>query len=372
MKKVKIGIIGFGKMGTQHAKALMQGKVTNAVLSSIADIDERRIEIAKELFGEDVTYFNSASELIQSGSCEAIIPTVPHYYHPGYAIEAFEAGLHVLCEKPAGVYATQVEAMNESASKSGKVFGMMFNQRTNPLYIKARQMVQSGELGRLIHAHWIITSWFRSQSYYDKSPWRATWAGEGGGVLLNQNPHNLDLWQWICGFPSRVKTTMSFGKHRAIETEDDVFALFEFPNGMRGVYVTTIADSPGTNRLEISGTLGKLVIENNSLTFHKLAQDLDEFNIQFDGEIGQPKSEVIAIPVEGNYSSHCGVIENFCSAILEGTPLLAPGEEGIASLLISNAMHLSAWTDEDWVVIGENRDTFDALLAEKCGGSLPV
>ncbi|MGI6438091.1 MAG: Gfo/Idh/MocA family protein [Sphaerochaeta sp.] len=372
MKKVRIGIIGFGKMGTQHAKALMQGKVPNAELSSIADIDGERIKVAKELFGERVACFNSATELIQSRLCDAIIPTVPHYYHPCYAIEAFEAGLHVLCEKPAGVYATQVEAMNAAASKSGKVFGMMFNQRTNPLYIRARQMVQAGELGRLIHAHWIITSWFRSQSYYDKSPWRATWAGEGGGVLLNQNPHNLDLWQWICGFPTKVKATMSFGKHRAIETEDDVFALFEFPNGMTGVYVTTIADSPGTNRLEISGTRGKLVIENNRLTFHALDQDSDEFNAQFDGEIGQPKCQVVDIPVEGNYSSHCGIIENFCSAILDGTPLLAPGEEGIASLLISNAMHLSAWTNEDWVVIGENREVFDTMLAKKCGGTLPV
>lgn len=372
MDKVRIGIIGVGKMGTQHTKAFLANKIPNAILTAVADTDPNKIEAAKVLLGDSAYYFDSAEALIESGSCDAIIPTVPHYFHPVYAKKAFEAGLHVLCEKPAGVYVKQVESMNAAAKKSGKVFGIMLNQRTNPLYQKAREMVQSGELGRIIHVNWIITSWFRAESYYALSDWRATWAGEGGGVLLNQNPHNLDLFQWILGMPKRVKATVYYGKHRNIETEDDVFALFEFPGGATGMYTTTIADSPGTNRLEITGTMGKLVIEQNKIVFHKLSESTDDFNAHFTGAIGQPTNEVIEVPVEGTYTSHPGIITNFCDVILNGGTLIAPGEEGILSLAISNAIHLSSWTGEGWVDIPCDSDLFCEYLAKKCGGTLPV
>ncbi len=372
MDKVRIGIIGYGKMGSQHVKSFLDKKIPNAVLTAIADIDPKRIELAQKACGKDVLYFQDASALIQSGACDAIIPTVPHYYHPVYAIEAFNAGLNVLCEKPAGVYTEQVLEMNRVAKKSGKVFGVMFNQRTNPLYQKARELVQSGEIGRIVHTNWIITSWFRAQSYYDNSSWRATWKGEGGGVLLNQNPHNLDLWQWICGMPSRVRADVYYGKHRNIEVEDDVFALFEYPNGAVGSYTTTIADAPGTNRLEITGTMGKLVIENDTITFWRLRESTDSFNEHFTGEIGQPECWKCEIPVKGTYTSHPGVITNFCDAILTGKPLLAPGEDGILGLSISNAIHLSSWTGGGWVDLPVDGKLFKQLLTEKCGGTLPV
>ena len=225
MDKVRIGIIGFGHMGNQHSSALLADKVPNARLTAIADIDPKKIEKARALAGDSVSYFNSAEALMDSGLVDAVIPTCPHYWHPVYGIYALEHGLNYLCEKPAGVYTNAVKKMNEVAAKSGKVFGVMFNQRTNPLYQKARDMVQSGEVGRILHCHWLISSWFRPQSYYDNSDWRATWKGEGGGLLMNQNPHNLDLWQWICGMPSRVKATVYYGKYRNIEVEDDVYAL---------------------------------------------------------------------------------------------------------------------------------------------------
>lgn len=367
MDKVRIGIIGYGKMGSQHTKSFLEGKIPNAVLTAIADIDPKRIEAAKAVCKDSCTYFNSAEALIHSGLVDAIIPTVPHYFHPVYAIEAFKAGLNVLCEKPAGVYVKQVKEMNEVAKQSGKVFGMMFNQRTNPLYQKARDLVQSGEIGRIIHTNWIITSWFRVQSYYDSSTWRATWKGEGGGVLLNQNPHNLDLWQWICGMPSRVKAQMYYGKHREIEVEDDVYALFEYPNGAVGSYITTIADAPGTNRLEITGSMGKLVIENDTIIFYRLRESSDDFNKRFKGEIGQPECWKCEIPVKGTYTSHPGIITNFCDAILKGTPLFASGEEGIKGLSISNAMHYSSFTGGDWVDIPCDDDKFYQMLKEKCG-----
>lgn len=372
MKQVKIGIIGYGKMGSQHSRALMAQKVPNAVLTALADIDPAQLDKAQQTYGSSLSYFNSAEELINSGTCDAIIPTVPHYLHPVFAIQAFEAGLHVLCEKPAGVYTQQVEAMHEAAQKSGKVFSIMLNQRTNPLYSKAKELVEAGELGRILHTNWIITSWFRAQSYYDRSDWRATWKGEGGGVLLNQNPHNLDLWQWICGMPSRVKAEVYYGKHRDIEVEDDVYALFEYPNGATGSYITTIADSPGTNRLEISGTQGKLVIEDNALTLWRLRESSDEFNKNFTGEIGQPECWKCEVPIKGTYTSHSGIMKNFCDAILTGAPLLAPGEEGIKGLEISNAIHLSSWTGNGWIDFPIDAQAFTDKLTEKCGGKLPV
>ena len=148
-------------------------------------------------------------------------------------------------EKPAGVYTRQVKEMNEVAKKSGKVFGIMYNQRTNPIYQKLRDLVKSGELGDIKRIIWIITDWYRSQSYYDSGGWRATWAGEGGGVLINQCPHNLDLWQWICGMPARIRAFCSYGKYHDIEFEDDVTAYMEYENGATGVFITTTGEAPG-------------------------------------------------------------------------------------------------------------------------------
>ena len=262
--------------------------------------------------------------------------------------------------------------MNRVAAESGKVFGIMYNQRTNRIYQKARELVQSGELGEITRTNWIITNWYRAQCYYDQSSWRATWKGEGGGVLLNQNPHNLDLFQWIAGMPSRVKAEVYYGKHRNIEVEDDVTALFEYPNGATGTYITTVADAPGTNRFEITGTRGKIVLEDNKLSFSRLREDTISFNSHFKGGIGQPECWKVEVPVKGTYTSHPGIITNFCDAILKGTKLIAPGEEGILGLSISNAIHLSSWMGNSWIDLPIDGDLFKEKLAEKCGGSLPV
>ena len=371
MDKVRIGLIGFGKMGLQHTKAFLDGKVPNAVLTAIADIKEERLELARKTCPSGVGFFSSAEALIHSGAVDAVIPTCPHYFHPAYCIEAFEAGLHALCEKPAGVYTKQVEEMNRAAARSGKVFGIMYNQRTNPLYQKARDLVRSGEVGEIIRTSWIITSWFRSQSYYDQSDWRATWKGEGGGLLLNQNPHNLDLFQWICGMPSRVKADVWYGKHRDIEVEDEVYAMVEYPNGAIGSYITSVADTPGTNRLEVTGTRAKLVIENDKLSFYRLREDSVSFNKRYKGGIGQPECWKCEVPVKGTYTSHPGLIKNFCDAVLTGSPLLAPGEEGILGLSISNAIHLSSWLGGRWIDLPIDGDLFASELAKRCGGTLP-
>jgi len=235
MEKVRFGIIGVGNMGSGHAKSLAKGLVKDAALAAICDINPDKMKAIEGELGEGVAQFTSATEMINSGLIDCVIVAVPHYDHPRLSIEALNAGLNVVCEKPAGVYTKQVEEMNAVAAQSDKVFALMFNQRTNPYHIKMREMVQNGVIGEIKRVNWIITTWYRTQSYYDSGNWRATWAGEGGGVLFNQCPHQIDLLQWIVGMmPSSVRSFCHFGKWHDIEVEDDVTAYFEFPNGETG------------------------------------------------------------------------------------------------------------------------------------------
>lgn len=343
MKKIKLGIIGAGNMGSGHIKTIMDGKVPEIELTAAADVLENRRQWCRENVPEGVNIYESGSELIRSGSCEAVLIAVPHYQHPVLAIEAFRQGLHVLCEKPAGVYTKMVREMNEEAAKTDKVFAMMFNQRTNCVYRKMHEMVTGDELGAIRRVNWIITDWYRTQSYYDSGSWRATWDGEGGGVLLNQCPHNLDLLQWICGMPAKVQAFCQEGKWHNIEVEDDVTAYLEYPNGATGVFITSTGDAPGTNRFEITGEKGKLVCENEKLTFYKLSQSLSEHCASCKGGFDKPECEEITVETDGLNEQHAGVMKAFASRILHGTPLVAGGEEGINGLMLSNAMHLSSW-----------------------------
>lgn len=343
MTKVRLGIIGVGNMGSGHTANILAGKCPEIELTAVADRREARRQWAKDTLPEGTAIFEEGSDLIQSGLCDAVHICTPHYQHPTLAMEAFAAGLHVMCEKPAGVYTKAVREMNEAAEKSGKVFAMMFNQRTNCVYRKMHEMVHSGQLGELKRVNWIITDWYRTQIYYDSGDWRATWEGEGGGVLLNQCPHQLDLLQWICGLPKTVQAFCQEGKWHDIEVEDDVTAYLQFANGATGVFVTTTGDAPGTNRFEVTGTLGKLVCENDKLTFWKLAQDEREFCRTATEGFAQPQCQQVEVETDGENLQHVGVLNAFAGKILHGTPLVAEGTEGLGGLTLSNAMHLSSW-----------------------------
>lgn len=369
MTILKVGIIGLGNMGTSHAKRLFNREIDGAILTAVCDVREERMVKAREEFGDRVKRFLSIDEFFTDADIDGVIIATPHYDHPTLAIRAFEKGWHVLCEKPAGVYTKNVRLMNEAAAKSGRVFSMMFNQRTNPLYQKMRELIQSGELGEIKRTNWIITDWYRAQSYYDSGGWRATWEGEGGGVMLNQSPHQLDLWQWITGMmPTRIRSFCGFGKYHDIEVEDDVTAYVEYENGATGLFVTSTGEAPGTNRFEVAGDRGKLVIENGNLTFWRLRQSEREFNQTFTGGFGEPECWKIDIPVRGKNNQHLGILENWVDAILNGAELLAPGEEGIKSLAISNGVYLSSWLD-DWVELPIDEDLYYEKLQEKIATS---
>lgn len=368
MKKVRIGVVGIGNMGSKHAMNLFNGKVKGAELTAVCDIKEERLKWAKGEFGDKVLTFDDVDKLYASGSIDAVMIATPHYSHPPYAVKGFEHNLHVLIEKPAGVYTKNVRELNELAKKSDKVFCIMLCQRTKPVFQKLKDLIESGELGELKRTNWIITNWYRSQSYYNSGGWRATWEGEGGGVLLNQCPHNLDLWQWSCGMPKRIRAFCYYGKYHDIEVEDDVTAFVEYENGATGVFVTSTAETPGTNRLEVTGDRGKIVVENDEITFWRLRVPERQFNREYTGGFGQPENWECKIPVKGETTSHVGIMQDWVNAIQKGTKMLAPGEDGINGLLISNAMHLSSWTDS-WVDIPFDEDLFYEKLQEKIRNS---
>src|SRR5690625_3926288 len=364
MSLIKVGMIGIGNMGTSHPLQLDQGKVGGATVTAVCDLRQSQLDWPKENLSSEVQRFSNAEDFFKEAEIDAVLIATPHYDHPSLAIQSFEKGWHVLVEKPAGVFTKDVQEMNEVAKQSGKVFSLMYNQRTNPLYQKVRELIQAGELGEIKRTNWIITDWYRSQSYYDSGGWRATWKGEGGGVLLNQSPHQLDLWQWTIGMmPKRVHGFCGFGKYHDIEVEDDVTAFVEYENGGTGIFITTTGEAPGTNRFEVTGDKGKIVIENNQLTFHQLRTPVSEFNKTSTTGFGKPECWTIDIPVSGETTEHLGIMQNWIDAIVKGTPLLAPGEEGIRGLELSNAMYLSAWLDEP-IDLPIDEDVFYEKLQE--------
>jgi len=365
MKKVRLGIIGAGNIGSAHVQTILEGKCPELEITAVSDRRESRRQWAAERLPEAAVYTEGA-ELIASGRCDAVLIAVPHYQHPSLAVSAMKHGLHVMCEKPAGVYTLQVRDMMAEADRHPELtFGMMFNQRTNCIYRKLKEMIDSGELGQIKRMSWLITDWYRTQFYYDSGAWRATWAGEGGGVLLNQCPHQLDLLQWLCGLPVKVQAHCFEGKWHDVEVEDDVTAFLEFENGATGVFVTTTGDAPGTNRLEVTGTMGKAVCESDELVFWRNAVDEREWCAACREGFRKPECEKITVETDGQNPQHAGVLNAFAAHILRGEPLVADGREGIRGLMLSNAMHLSSWLGQP-VTLPIDEELFRRLLEEKC------
>lgn len=360
---LRLGIIGLGNMGSGHLGNILAGMCPEIEVTAIADRRESCRERGRKLV-PGAAIFNEGSELIASHTCDAVLLTVPHYQHPPLAIEAFRAGLHVMCEKPAGVYTLQVREMMAEADKHPELtFGMMFNQRTNCVYRKMKEMLTSGEVGEIKRVNWIITDWYRTQMYYDSGAWRATWDGEGGGVLLNQCPHQLDLLQWLCGLPVKVQAHLHYGKWHDIEVEDDVTAYMTFANGATGVFVTTTGDAPGTNRLEITTTKGSLICEG-SLIYKKLSVDERTWCRTCTEGFAKPPCETLTVETDGENPQHVGVLNAFAGHILHGAPLVADGREGLNGLMLSNAFHLSDWLGKE-VELPFDENLFLRLLNER-------
>ena len=377
--KVRLGIIGFGAQGGVYADFIDKGMVPNMSIGAIADIDPAARARAAQAY-PDVPCYEDYREVLTSGKVDAVITATPHYLHPQMGITALEAGIHALVEKPAGVYTAQVKELNEfAATKPELTFGIMFNQRNNPLYQRIKEIVDAGEIGKIRRTNWVITTWWRPQPYYEQSAWRATWGGEGGGVLVNQAPHQLDLWQWICGVPKSVYAKVAYGFRRDIAVEDEVTAVVDYGDGATGVFVTAVHDIVGTDRFEILGDKGKIVVDGSqTATVSRLVKDERELSAEMDMEdvrklfMGEldPSSlyseEVLEFDSPWG-AQHAGVLENFAANILDGTPMLAPGDDGINGVRLANAIHLSSWLGRE-VPLDFDEAEYLALLNERIRG----
>jgi len=343
MNKVRLGIIGLGNIGKHHCSYLLDRKISRAELTAACSVVPAELDLYR---GRIPNLFSDGNEMIKSGQCDALIVATPHYQHTTLGIAALDAGLHTMIEKPISAHKADAERLIACARKHPKqVFAGMFQMRVEPRYAKIQKLIQTGELGAIVRINWIITDWFRTEAYYASGGWRATWKGEGGGVLLNQCLHQLDMLQWLCGMPSRVRGFCQLGRFHNIEVEDNVNCYLEWANGATGVFISSTGEAPGTNRFEIVGTRGKLVLENNKLNFTRNDADMIEFSKTARSAFGKPETWNCEIPFGDAGNSHAIVMQNFVDAILDGTPLIAPGAEGMGSVELANVLLYSSLID---------------------------
>jgi len=362
-KEVRLGIIGIGNMGSSHANNILSGKVPGIKLVAVSDGSEKR----KDNF-PDIPFYNEPGDLIASGKVDAVLIATPHYSHTTIGIQALEAGLHVLVEKPISVQKADCQRLVAAHKDSSKIFAAMFNQRTDPAYRKLKQLIDQGELGKIQRINWTITDWFRTDAYYQSGGWRATWAGEGGGVLLNQCPHQLDLWQWLFGMPESVRGFCQMGRFHDIEVEDDVTAYLRYPDGSNGVFITTTGEAPGTNRLEIAAQRGNIVLENSKILWRRNEVETDVFSRTSKSGFACPDTWNIEVPYQGSGEKHVGIMKNFANAILYGEELIAPAAEGINSVELCNAMLLSSIEDKE-IVLPIDAEAYEKLLLKLVANS---
>lgn len=364
MKKVRVGVIGLGNMGKYHANYLAEGKVDRCELTALASSDP-----AKTAKFKGIKPFDSAEKLIDSGAVDAVLICTPHYSHTTLGIRAFEAGLHVMVEKPISVHKADCERLIAAhKAKADRIFGAMFQLRTEPRYKKLKKLIENGELGQIVRINWIITDWFRTEAYYASGGWRATWKGEGGGALLNQCPHQLDLLQWLVGMPACIRAFCQFGRYHNIEVEDNVTVFMEYPNGATGVFITSTGESPGTNRFEICGDRGRIVLEGGRMTFARNETPMRDFSKTAKTGFARPDIWNAEIPVDNAAAQHATVMQNFVDAILDDAPLIAPGAEGMNSVEFANAALYSSWRGQT-VNLPLDGSAYEKALTEKINAS---
>lgn len=361
MDNVRLGIIGAGNMGSAHARSILEGKVPGLTLTALCDADPARLEAWRE---HSLATFTSHEELLAANCVDAVLIATPHYDHTTIGIQALEAGLHVLVEKPIGVHKADCQRLIEAHTNKNQIFAAMFNQRTDVKYRWLRERLQNGELGTVRRVNWIITNWFRTEIYYRSGGWRATWAGEGGGVLLNQCPHQIDLWHWLFGMPKTVRAFCKIGQFHDIEVEDNVTAYMEYENGCTGVFLTTTGEAPGANRLEVVGDLGTVVIEQGSVTWQKADCSVADFSRGASEPFAKPDFTRLEPEIEGQGEQHVGILKNFTGAILRGEELLAPACEGIYSVELANAM-LYSGARNDTIEMPLDAAAYEALLQDR-------
>ena len=365
MSKVRLGIVGLGNIGQFHAGYLLEGKISRCELAAVSDAHAPNLEPFK---AKGIPTFDKCEDMIRSGKIDAIVVATPHFLHTTLGIAALESGLHTMIEKPISAHKADAERLCAVArAHPHQVFAGMFQMRVEPRYLKLRQLIAE-ELGRLVRVNWIITDWFRTEAYYASGGWRATWKGEGGGVLLNQCLHQLDMLQWLCGMPAKVRGFCQLGQFHDIEVEDSVTCYLEWAGGATGVFISSTGEAPGTNRFELIGSRGKVVLEGNKLTFTRNDADMLEFSKTSKSGFAKPEVWNIEIPFETVANPHAVLMQNFVDAILDGTPLLATGYDGLGSVELANVLLYSSLLNQT-IDLPMDSNAWEARLNELIASS---
>jgi predicted dehydrogenase len=362
MDRVRFGVIGIGGMGGGHARSILDGNVDRAELTAVCDLSDEYLS----RFDDSVLKFKDHNKFLQNEKVDAVIIATPHYSHTPLGIAALDAGKHVLVEKPISVHKADCEKLMSAHTNKDQVFAAMFQLRCNSINAKVKSLIDNGELGKLIRVNWIITTWYRTAAYYRQGGWRGTWKGEGGGVLMNQAPHQLDLFQWFCGMPVKVRGFCGLGKRHDVEVEDEVTAYMEYENGATGAFISSTCEAPGTNRLEITGENGRLILEDGEITFRRNEVSALEWLESCEKGFRKPPVWDVSIPVKKKDGKHAGIMNNFVDAILDGEELIAPAEEGVKSVELANAILYSSLKDRP-VDLPLDGKEFEAELARLQG-----
>lgn len=360
----RLGVIGLGNIAAQHIENVRSGQVADCVLAAVCSRHAPATDLG-------VPHFSDYNALINSGLCDAVLIATPTFEHAAMGEAALRAGLHVMMEKPLGLSVAEGEALVRLLPEDGapaQVFALMLNQRTDPLFLAMREVMQSGALGEITRTHWTMTNWFRPEIYFQVSDWRATWAGEGGGLLVNQCIHNLDIFQWLCGLPRSVQAFCQFGRHHEIEVEDEVTAYFEYANGASGVFVGSTGEAPGVNRFDIVGDAGALHFDGERLLQTTNTPATAQFNAQTRQMFGMPETKTRDITPDRTGNQHAQVLSNFTAAILRAEPLIAPAQDGLHSLALANAMLLSTW-EAGAVRLPLDGERYEHALRQRMAGS---
>ena len=364
---MKIGIIGLGNIGRVHAKNIQDGLVEDCELVAVAN---QPLESLDDFAAQQIACFDDGSALIESGLADAVLIALPTMLHAPLGIQALEAGLHLMMEKPLACHKAEGERILAARQRDDQVVSLMMNQRTHPCYARIKQWIDEGAVGELQRVSWTMTNWFRSEIYYQSSPWRATWKGEGGGVLMNQCPHNIDVLQWLVGMPSSIRANCSFGKYHDIEVEDEVNAYFEFPNGATGQFSASTGESPGSNRLEIVGDLGTVITDGNEARLIRNSGSVSAFSRSTDEMFGSPETtDEVFQPAEA-VNQHAAILNNFAKAANGEAELIAPAIEGLKSLELAGAMIYSTWIN-DTVQLPLDSAAYEQAIQEKIAQSKP-
>ena len=355
-KPLRLGIVGLGNIARQHLDTVRAGAVPGCAVAALCS------RTAPGEAASGLPHFTDYRALVDSGLCDAVLVASPTYTHREVGEYALRAGLHVLMEKPLGLSVREGEHLLAQAVP-GQVFGLMLNQRADPLFGRMREIIAAGELGPLVRVQWTMTHWFRPDIYYQASDWRATWRGEGGGLLLNQCIHNLDILQWLCGMPRRIRAFCHFGKFHDIEVEDEATAYMEFDRGLTGMFVGSTGEAPGSNRLEIVGDRGGLCFDGERLLMSRNAPGAAQYSRETKDMFGMPATSVEDITPARTMNQHARVLGNFVEAIVDGTPLIATAEEGLDALALANGMLLSTWQGRA-IDLPLDSDAYQALLED--------